>query len=482
MRKCGKCGKEAVFPFTCAYCGKHFCDEHRLPESHDCSNKPKEPPPYISLPTRAPEDKAPIVGLCPKCHFAQGDMTDYDAETMTFKCRICGLKYSQLKTFPHDYVAPTPKKTKRFPSEEKEIEESNKNQSMESGGKFHFIRKGARSESRAHDEVEFANNKRDWLHFEKGKAWEEKQKRSRRRNNILSILAFSAFIIILCIILLNSAIFKNAILPNFFPKTYSHVELVEYALVLINSDRHNSNLDNVTLSNTQCAQQHADDMLRNNYFSHWDLQGFKPYMRYTLSGGNGSVAENCAAQLGSYSDLKETLEQLEWNMIYDDASSNWGHKYNILNPFHNKVGIGIAYGNNNVYLVQDFEDDYVAWSMLTCSHNQVTMRGTLTRVGITILQVAIYFDKPTNLTVQQLAKTPYDDGYNQGTYVGLALPSGWQATEGITITASTWSQTGQAFAVVFNISPAFTQHGNGVYTLYLTTSSESFLTTYSIWN
>lgn len=337
------------------------------------------------------------------------------------------------------------------------------------------------------DEVEFTN-KRDWLHFEKGKALEEKQKRSRGRNNILSILAFSAFIIILCIIILNAAIFKNAIvpnlpdLPNIFPRTYTHDELVEYALVLINSDRHNNSLENVTLSNTQCAQQHADDMLRNNYFSHWDLHGFKPYMRYTLAGGNGSVAENCAAQLGYYSDLKDTLKQLEWSMIYEDASSNWGHKYNILDPFHNKVGIGIAYDKNTVYLVQDFEDDHVGWSMLTCSNNQVTMQGTLTRAGITILQVAIYFDKPTNLTMQQLAKTPYDDGYNQGTYVGLALPSGWQATEGITITASTWSQTSQTFTVVFNISPAFTQHGNGVYTLYLTTSSESFLTTYSIWN
>ena len=102
MKKCEKCGKDVLFPFTCTYCGKEYCDEHRLPESHECSNMPKEPPPYIS--SIAPEDKTPIVGLCPKCHSAQSDMIDYDAETMTFKCRRCGFKYSQLKASPHDYV------------------------------------------------------------------------------------------------------------------------------------------------------------------------------------------------------------------------------------------------------------------------------------------------------------------------------------------------------------------------------------------
>jgi len=107
MKKCEKCGKEVLFPFTCTYCGKDYCDEHRLPESHECSNMPKEPPPYIS--PIAPEDKTPRVGLCPKCHFAQSDMIDYDAETMTFKCRRCGFKYSQLKASPHDYVEPKDK-------------------------------------------------------------------------------------------------------------------------------------------------------------------------------------------------------------------------------------------------------------------------------------------------------------------------------------------------------------------------------------
>lgn len=35
MGECSKCGKKAM-TFTCRYCSKKFCAEHRLPENHDC--------------------------------------------------------------------------------------------------------------------------------------------------------------------------------------------------------------------------------------------------------------------------------------------------------------------------------------------------------------------------------------------------------------------------------------------------------------
>ncbi len=33
---CVICGKDELLPFTCRYCGRPFCAEHRLPESHQC--------------------------------------------------------------------------------------------------------------------------------------------------------------------------------------------------------------------------------------------------------------------------------------------------------------------------------------------------------------------------------------------------------------------------------------------------------------
>ena len=174
--------------------------------------------------------------------------------------------------------------------------------------------------------------------------------------------------------------------------------MVNYALSLINSDRHSNGLQNVTLNNIDSGQRHADTLLQYNFLSHWDTSGYKPYMRYTLAGGKGSVAENAAwlFNSGGLSPVK-AISKLEHDMMYDDASSNWGHRDNILNAFHNKVNIGIAYDSNNVYIVQDFEDDYISWSMLSLS-NQVLMQGTILKAGESISQVAIYFDNPTPLT------------------------------------------------------------------------------------
>jgi Zn-dependent protease len=34
--KCQQCGAETYMPFRCTYCGQYFCDEHHLPENHQC--------------------------------------------------------------------------------------------------------------------------------------------------------------------------------------------------------------------------------------------------------------------------------------------------------------------------------------------------------------------------------------------------------------------------------------------------------------
>lgn len=36
MARCDYCGKEVYMPFRCPYCGGLFCEEHRLPEAHNC--------------------------------------------------------------------------------------------------------------------------------------------------------------------------------------------------------------------------------------------------------------------------------------------------------------------------------------------------------------------------------------------------------------------------------------------------------------
>ena len=69
VAKCEYCGKEVLLPFRCKFCGGYFCEEHRLPEKHNCPNIPKPLPlgpasrpakdPYaLTRPRKKKEDQA----------------------------------------------------------------------------------------------------------------------------------------------------------------------------------------------------------------------------------------------------------------------------------------------------------------------------------------------------------------------------------------------------------------------------------------
>ncbi len=467
MSKCDQCGTEVILPFTCAYCGKNYCVEHRLPENHQCSNTPKTPPPYIA--PIVPKDKAPEVrtsklSLCPQCHSSSDRIVDYDATTMTFQCERCGFKFSQSKATPHDYIE-TPEKSEPI-EKPTPIEPTIKQK--------HFPLKKVITLSIIALIIGVL-------------IWSSPQFFSNNPNSSVSPNP-SPNSSVPSTTPSNTPPLPDTTPSNTLPQTFSHEELTNYALSLVNTDRQSKGLQNVTLSSIDSGQRHADDMLANHFFSHWDTNGYKPYMRYTLAGGKGSVSENGAWYSISYGlEPLKALKQLEYDMMYDDASSNWGHRDNILNSFHNKVSIGIAYDNTDLYFVEDFEDDYISWSMLSLS-NQVQMQGTILKAGETISQVAIYYDNPTSLTSQQLSHAPYQDGYDSGTYVGMGVsppPAGsqyQQPKEGILIIANAWSETGQNFNINFDMSAAFAQRGRGVYTLYLWTDSNNYLTSLSIWN
>jgi len=275
------------------------------------------------------------------------------------------------------------------------------------------------------------------------------------------------------------------------PKPPAYNILANYVLMLINNDRQNNGITtNVSLDFNPAAQQHAYSMLINGYFSHWDTQGYKPYMRYTIAGGNGSVEENVAyeqynGRFTSVSTVEDALKQLEYQMVYNDSAHQNGHRFNILDPYHNYVSIGIAYDTNYVYLVQDFENLYIHWNYLPSinSNALVTLGGNFT-MSKDIQMIEIFYDPlPQPLTPQQLSSSPYNDGYDQGTFLGGVVPNGYQVQEGITITAIDWSVFSNTFFISFNMKNLVKLYGNGVYTVYvavqLTTGKQETFSSYS---
>lgn len=280
-----------------------------------------------------------------------------------------------------------------------------------------------------------------------------------------------------------------------YPPNYS--TLASYSLSIINENRSGFNVSSVTSSPIPSGQQHADSMLQNDYFSHWDTQGYKPYMRYTLLNGTGFVEENVAYEFTSLPEYTSTqtvekaINDLEWQMMYNDtACCNNGHRDNIVNPFHNRVSIGIAYDSTHVYFVEDFENYYINLTTPIFSSS-----GTVKIVGNTSehlspTSVLVFYDgTPQPLTPQTL-NSNYDGPYTPGTFVGGALPpcnsvfgSCQQFSTGVTVRASTWKVSSSTIDIEFSLSDFIQQNGNGVYTITLAqgdSNNPEYLTSISI--
>lgn len=274
--------------------------------------------------------------------------------------------------------------------------------------------------------------------------------------------------------------------------------LAAYALQLINQDRAANGTAPVSLGYNQAGQQHADSMLYYGYFSHFDTQGYKPYMRYTLLGGRGADFENVAymsysnGHFTSPSAAEQGIEVLERSMVYNDSAccSN-GHRDNILNPLHNVVSIGVAYDSTHLYFDEEFESDYINLNFtvapaLAPDPYYVSMTGTLVQSVTRPNSIYVAFDEtPAPESTPQLNNGPHE--YGPGTLVGGVLPRNFlgqcgQFTQGITVCADQWSFTPGGVDIAFALDGFISSYGPGVYTIYLITGSDtnSAITTISV--
>lgn len=279
-----------------------------------------------------------------------------------------------------------------------------------------------------------------------------------------------------------------------YPSDYS--QLSNYSLTIINQNRTSSGLSPVTMSPIPSGQQHADSMLQYGYFSHWDTQGFKPYMRYSILNGTGFVEENVAYEfttLPSFTSpqsVERAINSLEWQMMNNDtACCNNGHRDNILTPSHNRVSIGIAYDATHVYFVEDFETYLAELKSPIAQGNLVILSGN-TSAPLNPTSVLVFYDStPSSLSTSQL-ETSYYGPYGQGNFLGgvIAPCNGLlgrclRYAQGITDQASVWQVSSGSIDIQFSLSDFVSQNGNGVYTVYLVQGNQNnpvFLTSISV--
>ena len=188
-------------------------------------------------------------------------------------------------------------------------------------------------------------------------------------------------------------------------------ELRVFALDLINRDRADHGLPPVEMGSNPAAQLHAEDMLENEYLGHWWIDGRKPYMVYTQTGGTSYVSENAAIDgwtSGRWRESRcdallvacelpvpdESVREAEWGMMYDDAHSDWGHRDTILGVTHRSVNLGIAWNGRLLTFAQHFEGGDVEVSALELTSQGLLSLSLRKRAPGTELAgvVSVYYD------------------------------------------------------------------------------------------
>ncbi len=209
-----------------------------------------------------------------------------------------------------------------------------------------------------------------------------------------------------------------------FKPSGTQADLFQYMLGLINQDRQAAGINPVVLNYNAAAQQHAQDMLDKNYqAAHWGTDGLKPYMRYTAAGGLNYEGENSAYYSSNQPvNLKQKLQELQSTMMAEIAPND-SHKVTMLNKWHKKVNLGIAYNTNTLCLVQQFEGDYVEYSKPPTLNGKIlSLTGHFLQQTIKLQNIFItYDDPPKPLTTAQLNQDQYHH-YDFGQRVGVILP------------------------------------------------------------
>lgn len=310
------------------------------------------------------------------------------------------------------------------------------------------------------------------------------------------------------------------------PPNLRHHDAKLFMLELINAERDRAGVPPVSMGNNIAAQLHAENSLSGCFSGHWGMDGLKPYMRYSLAGGyqtnaeNGSGLDYCIKASERYSALGSTESEIR------DMMDGWmrspGHRSNILDPWHKKVNIGLAWDRYNMAGYQHFEGGYVNYDRLPeIANGTLSLQGR-TQSGLRFsgkeeMGLQLYFDPPPHsLTRGQVARTYcYDSGlliaafrhpltggwfWNEDEFTKTHSPCPdpydipdeapgprspdeahrfWQqaarASNNIApqlievpwITASAWKASGTDFSIAADVSDLLSRYGPGVYTILL---------------
>ena len=126
---------------------------------------------------------------------------------------------------------------------------------------------------------------------------------------------------------------------------------------LINEARKANGAEAVTLNKklSDLARTYAQRLLAEKFFSHWDPAGVGAQERASKAGIKCGVYEN----LGWQSDEDTSMEKVAdlHKSFMDEPADQKNHRYILLHPKHQYVGVGIAKSGDELALVQEYTDE-----------------------------------------------------------------------------------------------------------------------------
>ena len=138
----------------------------------------------------------------------------------------------------------------------------------------------------------------------------------------------------------------------------------EQLLRMVNEERSQAGLGKLALDGLACnvASDHALDMAKGEFLSHWGSDGRKPYHRYSFAGGTDAVQENASSaddiQSLTPTGVLTTLSNMHLSM-FNEKPPDDGHRRTILFPEHTHVGFGIALRGFHLRLAELYVAKYV---------------------------------------------------------------------------------------------------------------------------
>jgi uncharacterized protein YkwD len=204
-------------------------------------------------------------------------------------------------------------------------------------------------------------------------------------------------------------------------------------LDIINKSRKRYRLPTVRLDilASRVANKATKEAGENNYISHWNLAGEKPYHRYAFAGGHDHVAENVYGEwtTGEYDlSLTEIARKMEsgHGSFMAEKAPNDGHKKNIINKMHNYVGIGFYASEKQFRYNEEFIDRYLEFENIP-ARLKINETGNLTirtdGSGYLFYLVAFREKLPLPMTLSQLKKTGSYDDFSKEEYLKM---TGWE--------------------------------------------------------